>query len=388
MVLTGFMTPSREGPLTGVRVIELAGIGPGPLAAMVLADLGADVIRIDRPQGTAHSLTPEKDFLNRSRPNVGVDLKSPQGVALAQRLIDAADVLIEGFRPGVVERMGIGPEECLARNPRLVFARMTGWGQDGPLAHSAGHDINYLSLTGALHAIGEPGRGPVPPLNLVADFGGGTMFLLLGILSALVERESSGRGQVVDTAMVDGASTLMAMTYMYYGSDMWTNDRGSNLLDGGAPYYTTYECADGRHVAVGALEAKFFATLVAMLGITDVSAQGPVEDWPRMRARFAEVFKTKTRDEWAEIFAGTDACVTPILDLTEAPAGEHLAARRTFVTEAGMAQPTPAPRFSRTPGRIQSPPGVVGHQVHETLGAWGVTADEVDALVEAKIVTG
>jgi alpha-methylacyl-CoA racemase len=381
------MTPSREGPLAGVRVIELAGIGPGPLAAMVLADLGADVVRIDRPTGTAHT-RPDSDILNRSRPNLGVDLKTPSGVALVQRLIDAADVLIEGYRPGVVERMGLGPDESLARNPRLVFARMTGWGQEGPLAMSAGHDINYLSLTGALHAIGEPGRGPVPPLNLVADFGGGSMLLLLGVLAALVERQSSGLGQVVDAAMVDGASILMSLMYTYFGTGSWTNTRGSNLLDGGAPYYTTYECGDGKHVAVGALEGKFYETLVDMLSLTDLPDRGDVTAWPTLRARLAEAFMTKTRDEWAAIFAGSDACVTPILDLTEAPVGEHLAARGTFVHEFGMAQPAPAPRFSRTPGRVQSPPGLVGQRVHETLGAWGLTADEIDALLEGKIVSG
>jgi alpha-methylacyl-CoA racemase len=334
------VTAPRHGPLVGIRVIELAGIGPGPMAAMLLADLGADVVRIDRPQGTAHT-APDRDILNRSRPNIGVDLKAPGGIELLRKLIDVADVVIEGYRPGVVERMGIGPEECLARNPRLVFARMTGWGQDGPLAHSAGHDINYLSLTGALHAIGEKGRGPVPPLNLVADFGGGTMFLLFGVLAALVERQTSGQGQVVDAAMVDGASVLMSLMYTYFGTGSWSQERGSNLLDGGAPYYTTYECADGRHVAVGALEGKFYATLVETLGLTvdELPGQGDIARWPEMRARFAEVFKTKTRDEWAAIFYGSDGYVTPILDMTEAAVLAHAGAHPVRPGHRGAERP-------------------------------------------------
>ncbi len=333
------------GPLTGVRVLELAGIGPAPLACRLLADLGAQVLRVERTGGGSVD-----DGLAGDRPRIAVDLKDPAQVARVRAAAAHVDVLVEGMRPGVAERLGLGPAECTEDNPRLVYARMTGWGQDGPLAQRAGHDLNYLSLTGALHAIGEPGGKPVVPLNLVADFGGGSMFLVTGVLAALVERERSGRGQVVDVAMVDGVSQLMSMTWSRWSAGGWRDERGTNLLDGGAPFYDTYACADGRHVAVGAIEPQFYAQLVEGLGLRDLPGQ--YDDWPATRAAFSAAFLTRTRDDWAQHFAGTDACVTPVLSLAEAPAGEHLAARGTLVPDGAGVRPAPAPRFSRTPGRV------------------------------------
>lgn len=333
------------GPLAGVRVLELAGIGPAPLACRLLADHGADVLRVERVGAGAVD-----DGLAGDRSRVALDLKDPAQLARVQAAARTADVLVEGMRPGVAERLGLGPAECGAANPRLVYARMTGWGQDGPLAQRAGHDLNYLSLTGALHAIGTP-AGPVVPLNLVADFGGGSMFLLTGVLAALVERERSGLGQVVDVAMVDGVSQLMSMTWAMVGAGSWRDERATNLLDGGAPFYDTYACADGRHVAVGAIEPHFYAQLVAGLDLPDLPGQ--YDDWPATRAAFTAAFLTRTRDEWAELFAGTDACVTPVLSLAEAPGGAHLAARGTLPLVDGRVRPAPAPRFSRTPGAVQ-----------------------------------
>lgn len=338
------------GPLTGVRILELAGIGPAPLACRLLADLGAEVLRVDRAGGG-----PVQDGLAGDRPRVAVDLKDPAELERVLAAAAHADVLVEAMRPGVAERLGLGPRPCRERNPRLVYARMTGWGQDGPLSQRAGHDLNYLSLTGALHAIGEPGGAPVVPLNLVADFGGGSMFLVTGVLAALVERERSGQGQVLDVAMVDGVSQLMGMTWSKWSTGEWRDERGSNLLDGGAPFYTTYECADGRHVAVGAIEPQFYARLVEGLGLSDLPGQ--FADWPATRAAFAAAFRTRTRDEWAELFAGTDACVTPVLSLAEAPDGAHLAARGTLVRDGSAVRPAPAPRFSRTPGAVSSAAG-------------------------------
>jgi alpha-methylacyl-CoA racemase len=318
---------------------------------------------------------------------VVVDLKQPAGRDVVLRLLDSADVLVEGLRPGVTERLGLGPEECLARNPRLVYARMTGWGQDGPFALTAGHDINYLSLTGALHAIGTAER-PVPPLNMGADFGGGSMFLLVGILSALVERASSGRGQVVDAAMVDGASSLITMMYGMLAAGRWVDRRESNLLDGGAPFYTTYECADGRHVAVGAIEPQFHAQLLEGLGLTGQlpGGQHETERWPEQRRIIAERIATRTRDEWAAVFAGTDACVTPVLGLTEAAQHPHMAARGTFSAPGGSPQPNPAPRFSRTPGAVRGAPRRIGEDTVEALGAWGFSSAELGELLEAGAV--
>ncbi|WP_409330698.1 CaiB/BaiF CoA transferase family protein [Trujillonella humicola] len=370
------------GPLRGVRVVELAGLGPGPYAGMLLAELGADVLRVDRPGGGAVLLPPERELLHRSRPCAAVDLKRPEGRDLVLRLLDSADVLVEGLRPGVTERLGLGPDDALARNPRLVYARMTGWGQTGPRAAEAGHDINYLGLTGALHAIGPADR-PVPPLNIGADFGGGSLFLVVGVLAALLERAGSGRGQVVDAAMVDGASSLVTMVHGMLAAGLWQDRREANLLDGGAPFYTTYACADGRHVAVGALEPQFHARLLEGLGLTGrLSAQHDVAAWPQHRAAIAAVFATRSRDEWAAHFAGTDACVTPVLGLGEAPADPHLAARGSYVERDGVAQPGVAPRFSRTPGGVRSGPRSPGQDTRVALAAWGVAADEVQRLLD------
>jgi alpha-methylacyl-CoA racemase len=373
-----------SGPLTGIRIVELSGLGPGPYAGMLLAELGADVLRVDRPGGGSLVVRPENDVLNRSRPCAAVDLKSPGGRAVLLRLVESADVLIEGLRPGVTERLGIGPDECLARNPRLVYARMTGWGQQGPLAPRAGHDINYLGLTGALHAIGTAEK-PVVPLNIGADFGGGAMFLVVGILAALLERATSGHGQVVDAAMVDGASSLATMIYGLLGAGLWQDRRASNLLDGGAPFYDTYPCADGRHVAVGALEPQFYAALLEGLGLTGElpGRQHDVEHWPEHRRRIAEVLATRTRDEWTAVFEGSDACLTPVLGLTEAPAHPHLAARGTFVEQDGRMQPGPAPRFSRTPGAVRGRPRLPGQDTLAALGEWGFSAEELERLRQA-----
>ncbi|ROO84491.1 alpha-methylacyl-CoA racemase [Actinocorallia herbida] len=360
------------GPLTGLRVVELAGIGPGPHAAMILADLGADVVRVERPQGTLDLTGGGPDHLLRGRRSVAADLKTAEGRALVLRLVARADVLVEGFRPGVAERLGIGPEDCRAVNPRLVYGRMTGWGQDGPLAQRAGHDINYLSLTGALHAIGRAGERPVPPLNLVGDFGGGSMFLLVGLLSALWERERSGAGQVVDAAMVDGAGVLAQMMWAMLGQGTWSPERGANLLDGAAPFYDTYECADGRYVAVGAIEPQFYRALLAGLGLdsAELPDQNDRSAWPLLRERFTAAFAAAPRDHWAKVFADTDACVTPVLDWAEAPEHPHLTAREAFVRIGGVRQPAPAPRFSRTaPGTPAAPP-VQGADTAAVLADW------------------
>lgn len=339
---------SNEGPLAGLRVIELAGIGPGPHAAMILADLGADVVRIPRPSG---GLTfGPRDASNpvlRGRRNVAADLKDPAARETVLRLVERADVLLEGFRPGVTERLGVGPQECHARNPRLVYARVTGWGQHGPLAGAVGHDINYIGLTGLLHAIGRPGERPVPPLNLVGDYGGGSMLLVIGVLAAAWQARATGVGPVVDAAMVDGAATLGQLLWGLLHIGQWRDERGANLLDGAAPFYDTYACADGRYVAVGALEPKFYAALLAGLGLADepLPDQHDRAGWPTLRARFAEVFATRSRDEWAEAFAGTDACVTPVLSFAEAPHHPHLATRGTVVRHDGVFQAAPAPRF-------------------------------------------
>jgi len=373
-----------SGPLSGIRVVELAGLGPAPYACMLLADLGAEVLRVDRPApgfGVA-----AYDVTGRGRRSVAVDLKNPAAAEVVLRLVDSADVLVEGLRPGVAERLGVGPDACLARNPRLVYARMTGWGQDGPLAPRVGHDINYASITGALGAIGEPGRKPVPPLNLVADFGGGSMFLVTGVLAALLERATSGQGQVVDAAMVDGVTSLLAMTYGFRAAGGWTDERGSNLLDGGAPFYDTYSCSDGQYVAIGALEPQFWALVVQTLGLEDLPEQYDRAGWPVLRQRLADVFATRTRDEWAQVFDGLDACVSPVLSLGEAPQHAHLAARQSVVVVDGVQQPAPAPRFSRTPGEVGLSPRPAGADTRDALQAWGFDADEVAQLEGAAVV--
>ncbi|GAA1399848.1 alpha-methylacyl-CoA racemase [Pseudonocardia kongjuensis] len=365
------MTRGR-GPLAGLKVIELAGIGPGPHAAMILGDLGADVVRIDRPSGGLQIGSDSvPDPTVRGRRTVTADLKDPAGRETVLRLVEKADVLLEGYRPGVTERLGVGPDECHARNPRLVYGRMTGWGQDGPMAPRAGHDINYISLTGALHAIGRAGERPVPPLNLVGDFGGGSMLLVIGVLAALWEARASGEGQVVDAAMVDGVSMLSQMFRGFLAQGAWTDERGANLLDGHAPFYDVYECADGGHMAVGALEPQFYAQLIAGLGL-DADALGPQYDeagWPAMRARFTEVFASKPRDEWAAVFEHTDACTTPVLSFTEAADNPHLAARSTIVTADGVRQAAPAPRFSRT-GTATATRGSGPEDVDAVLADW------------------
>ena len=374
----------RQGPLTGVRVVELAGLGPAPHACMVLADLGADVLRVDRPGGSAGLGT--GDLLTRSRRSVAVDLKADGAAEVVLRLADRADVLVEGLRPGVVERLGVGPDVATARNPRLVYARMTGWGQDGPLAPRAGHDLDYLAVSGALSTIGEHGRGPVPPLNLVADFGGGSMLLVAGVLAALVERATSGLGQVVDAAMVDGVSTLMAMTWGMRAAGAWRDERGSNLLDGGAPFYATYPCADGRWLALAALEPQFWAVVVEQLGLQDAPAQADVARWPELRRRIADAVARRTRDEWAAVFEPLDACVAPVLTLDEAARHPHLVARGTLVELDGVVQPAPSPRLSRTPGAVSSPAAAPGSGTREGLRDWDFSADEIAALEQRGVV--
>lgn len=359
------------GPLHGVKVLELAGLGPGPHAAMMLADLGADVVRVERPSGGLQIGSPERDQLLRGRRSVTADLKTEAGRAVVRSLIAKADVLVEGFRPGVTERLGFGPEDCAQLNDRLVYARMTGWGQDGPLAQRAGHDITYLALTGILHTIG-PAEKPTVPLNLVGDFGGGSMFLILGIVSALYERERSGKGQVIDAAIVDGTSVLAQMIWSLRGSGEWTDERGANLLDGSTPFYDTYECADGGFVAVGSLEPQFYAQLLAGLGIDPESlpAQMDKSGWPVLRARFTEAFAARTRDEWAAVFEGTDACVAPVLTPAEAAAHPHLAHRGTLVEADGITQSAPAPRFSRTSPAQPSGARKPGADTDAVLADW------------------
>jgi alpha-methylacyl-CoA racemase len=360
------------GPLHGLRVVELAAIGPAPHAAMVLGDLGADVVRVDRPVAGFDLTGGKPDYLLRNRRSVTADLKAESGRELVLRLAARADVLLEGFRPGVAERLGVGPQQCLGVNPRLVYGRMTGWGQDGPMASQAGHDLNYISLTGALHAIGPADRPPTVPLNLVGDFGGGSMFLVLGVLAALWERQQSGRGQVVDAAMVDGASVLTQMMWAFRATGSWSDDREANLLDGGAPFYGTYACADGRWIAVAALEPQFYAQLLAGLGLDgeELPDQLDRSGWPRLHARFTEVIASRPRDEWTEVFAGIDACVTPVLAFGEVSSHPHMAARRSVIPVDGIDQAAPAPRFSRTPAGRPAAPPVPGTDTEAVLAEW------------------
>ncbi|HSK24110.1 MAG TPA: CaiB/BaiF CoA-transferase family protein [Egicoccus sp.] len=345
------------GALHGLRVVELGGIGPAPHAAMLLADLGADVVRVERPSGGLALGDPTRDVVLRGRRSVHADLRDPDDLAAVLALVDRADVLIDPFRPGVTDRLGLGPDVLADRNPRLVYARMTGWGADGPLADRAGHDLNYLSLTGVLHAIGSDEQ-PAVPLNVVGDYGGGSLYLAVGVLAALFERERSGRGQVVDAAIVDGVASLAQLVWSMRGQGLWQDRRRSNLLDGGAPFYDTYACADGGHVAVGAIEPQFYAALLDGLGLADedLPVQFDLAGWAHLRARFAEVFLTRSRDEWAAVFAGTDACVTPVLSFDEAASHPHLAARGTIVEVDGLRQAAPAPRLSRTPASAGAPP--------------------------------
>jgi len=371
-----------SGPLAGLSVVEIGSIGPGPFAAMVLADLGARVVRIDRSSGGL-AMAPMDPLLRGRAASLTLDLKRPEAVEVVLRLVERSDVLIEGYRPGVAERLGIGPEACAARNGRLIYGRITGWGQDGPRAAEAGHDIDYIAVAGALHPMGPAELPPFPPLNLIADFGGGGMLAVVGVLAALVEREASGRGQVVDAAMVDGTALLTTLLHGMAALGLWSEQRENNLLDGAAPFYRCYRTADDRFVAVGALEPKFYAALIVGLGLDDedLPAQYDRSGWDVLARRFAEVFATGTRDEWAERFAGVDACVTPVLGLTEAPSDPHLAGRGVFVTIDGVVQPAPAPRFSRSAAGQPLPARVPGGDAAAVLGDLGYSATEVQDLL-------
>jgi alpha-methylacyl-CoA racemase len=378
------------GPLSGLRVVELAGIGPGPMCALLLSDMGAEVLRVDRttdmklgiPKPTRY------DLLNRGRRSIAVDLKKPEGIETVLRLVERADALIEGFRPGVTERLGVGPDACLARNPRLVYGRMTGWGQDGPLAQAAGHDWNYIALTGALHMIGRSGERPVPPLNLVGDFGGGALYLAMGLLAGIIEARQSGRGQVVDASIVDGTASLMTLFWGLHGAGAWEDDRGKNVLDTGAHFGEVYETRDGKFVTILSLEPKFYAELLRRIDLpaTDLPDQNDRSAWPAMKERFAAIFRTKTRDEWCALLEGSDACFAPVLSMAEAPHHPHNVARHTFVTVDGVVQPAPAPRFSRTPGAIQRPPARPGEHTEDGLRDWGFSAEDVSRLRAAAAI--
>ena len=379
------------GPLTGVRIVELAGIGPAPMCAMLLADMGAEVVRVDRTEAADLGMKrdPKGDLLNRGRPSVAVDLKTPEGVETVLRLIDQADGVIEGFRPGVMERLGLGPDVCLKRNPKLVFGRMTGWGQYGPLAHAAGHDINYISIIGALDAIGPKDGPPVVPLNLVGDFGGGALYLAMGVLAGIIEARQSGKGQTIDCAMTEGAASLMTMFYAMKAAGSWNQSRGSNPVDGGSHFYTVYETKDGKYVSVGSIEGKFYAEFLEKTGMNKANGLAEQFDhlkWPDMRERFRQVFLGKTRDEWCTIMEGSDVCFAPVLNLDESMAHPHNVARASFVKVDGVMQPAPAPRFDRTKSEIQKPPSVPGEDTEKTLAAWGFSGAEISALRQAGVV--
>jgi alpha-methylacyl-CoA racemase len=369
------MTSVRQGPLKGFRVVEFGGIGPGPFCAMLLADLGAEVIRIDRPDGEKFSAqSADRNPLYRGRRSIVLDMKDRDDREAAMLLIETTDMLIEGFRPGVMERLGLGPDDCVARNPRLIYGRITGFGQHGPLAHAAGHDIAYIALAGALHAIGRAGERPVPPLNLVGDFGGGALYLALGLLAALLERERSGVGQVVDAAMIDGAASLMTPFYGALETGAWNDRRGANILDGGSPFYDTYETSDSGHVAVGALEPRFFAELASRIGLDATWAERRNDrgTWPKLRAEMTRLFAGRTRAEWVLLLEGSDACAVGVYSLREAPAHPHNIARDTFIEIDGIVQPAPAPRFSRTPAARPTPPPIIGRDTNDVLRELGV----------------
>ena len=372
------------GPLKGIRVVELAGIGPAPFCAMLLSAMGAEVLRIDRTEATdlGVRIDPRFNLLNRGRRSAAIDLKLPEGLATAKRLVAQADVLIEGFRPGVTERLGLGPEACLRLNPRLVYGRVTGWGQDGPLAAAAGHDINYIALAGVLAAMGTKGGPPVPPLNLIGDYGGGALYLAFGIVCALLEARVSGHGQVVDAAMVDCAASLMTSIFGHDAGGGWTDARGSNITDGGAPWYGAYETSDGAFVSIGAIEPKFYAELLRLLGLAGESLppQHDRSGWPALRERFAEVLKRRTREEWRTVLEGTEACFAPVLSVREAPLHPHNVARGTFIEVDGVTQPGPAPRFSRTAPEVRSGPALPGQHTDAVLADWGFAREELAAL--------
>ncbi|WP_374576951.1 CaiB/BaiF CoA transferase family protein [Phenylobacterium sp.] len=375
-----------QGPLSGLKVVEFAGIGPGPFCGMLLSDLGADVVRIDRKgQGRASPA----DITSRGRRSVGLDLKTPAAIETCLKLMEGADAVFEGFRPGVMERLGLGPDVALARNPKLVYGRMTGWGQFGPYANAAGHDMNYIAITGALHAIGT-GDKPVPPLNLVGDFGGGALYLAFGLLAGVLNARETGKGQVIDCAMSDGAASLMAMFYGFKASGMWKEQRRANLLDGGAHFYDTYQCSDGKWVSIGSIEPQFYALLLEKTGINDpdFAAQMDRGRWDGLREKLAHVIAQKTQAEWTDIMGATDVCFAPVLDLDEAPRHPHNVARQTFVELGGVVQPAPAPRFSATPGAIQGPPPAIGAHDREALGDWGFSDAEIEALKASGALAG
>lgn len=372
-----------SGPLAGLRIVEMAGIGPGPFCAMLFADLGAEVVRIRRPGGSMFDTDPRFDVTGRGCRFVDLDLRQPDAVTSALQLIDKAEVLIEGYRPGVMERLGLGPDVCVTRNPRLVYGRMTGWGQDGPLAARAGHDINYIALTGALHAIGRPDSPPPPPLNLVGDFGGGAMFLVFGVLAAVLEARTSGKGQVVDVAMTDGAALLAAGRYAGRASGRQSNARGDNMLDGGAPFYDSYSCADGKFIALGAIEPQFYARFRDLCGLHDplFDDQMNKAKWPAQKQALAAMFRRRRRDDWVALLGGDDTCVAPVLDWDEAPNDPHNLARETFVSIDGVVQPAPAPRFSRTPTALPRSPRLSADDTHEVLSKWGLAEPIIDRLL-------
>jgi alpha-methylacyl-CoA racemase len=380
----------RGGPLAGLRVLELAGIGPCPFASMVLADLGADVLRLEQVAAVPaeQPACSYWDVLQRNKQSVGIDLKSGEGAGVVLDLVERADALVEGFRPGVTERLGIGPVECLARNSRLVYGRVTGWGQEGPLAGRAGHDIDYIALAGALEPIGRPGERPVVPLNLLGDFGGGGMLLAVGVLSGLLSAGRTGQGQVVDAAMVDGAALLMAMTWSLRGLGVWRDERGTNLLDGGAPFYDVYECADGKAIAVGALEPQFYVEMLGVMGVEpeELPPQMDRDRWPEAKQRYAEIFRQRSRDEWVARAESTDSCVAPVLSMAEAAGHPHNVARATFVEVEGVTQPAPAPRFGRTPAGTPEAPRWPGEGGLQALAGWGLEGERLDQLREKGVL--
>jgi alpha-methylacyl-CoA racemase len=367
-----------SGPLSGLKIVEFAGIGPGPFCGMLLSDLGADVVRIDR-KGSGRASP--ADVTSRGRRSIALDLKSPEAIEACLKLFESADAVFEGFRPGVMERLGLGPDVALKRNPNLVFGRMTGWGQFGPYAQAAGHDMNYIAITGALHAIGTKDK-PIPPLNLVGDFGGGALYLAFGLLAGVIHARASGQGQVIDCAMSDGAASLMSMFYGFKGAGAWQDNRRTNLLDGGAHFYDTYQCSDGKWVSIGSIEPQFYALLMEKTGITDPAFANQMsrKDWPELQTKLAAVIVTKTQKEWCDLMEATDVCFAPVLDLDEAPKHAHNVARQTFVEIAGVVQPAPAPRFSATPGAIQGPPPAIGSSTETALADWGFANAEIEAL--------
>jgi len=378
-----------SGPLHGLKIVEMVGIGPGPFCAMMLADMGAEVIRIDKKvQNRPSRFEPRFDVLARGRRSIALDLKNPEGRQVALELISASDALIEGFRPGVMERLGLGPDICLERNPRLVYGRMTGWGQSGPLAQAAGHDLNYIALSGMLHAIGRAGEPPPPPLNLIGDFGGGAMMLAFGIVCALLEAKHSQRGQVVDAAMTDGSALLGALMYGMKAAGRWTITRGANLLDGGAHFYDTYECADGKFISIGSIEPQFYAELLQLAEIDAVAFKQQMDprEWPALKVALAAQLKTKTRDEWCKLMEGSDVCFAPVLDMNEAPLHPHNQARKTFVEIDGVTQPAPAPRFSRTQPEVQRPPSSPGVHSESILRDWGFSDEQVAGLKQRAVI--